>query len=73
MQNSLSALENKKLTDLQSIKGGRRSIGASIVYSNFLNAQGQQDIDAYDENGNWSFRYYDNSTDCNEGAMNPNW
>ncbi|MFD2286177.1 TIGR04139 family peptide modification target [Pedobacter petrophilus] len=61
IKKSFSSLENKKLTDLTMVQGGRRpSIGASDVRSNFLNAQGQQDIDAYDQYGNWSFRYWDN-------------
>jgi putative peptide modification target (TIGR04139 family) len=60
IKKSFSSLENKKLTDLTPVQGGRGpSIGASDVRSNFLNDQGQQDIDAYDQYGNWSFRYWD--------------
>jgi len=70
---SFSSFENKKLeeTALKMVQGGRRSIGASIVYSNFLNAQGQQDMDTYDQYGVFSGRIWDNSSDC--GDMNFDW
>ena len=56
---SLSSLENKKLTDLTSVQGGgRRSIGASVVYSNFLNDEGKQDMDTYDQYGNFAGRWW---------------
>ncbi|MFN0254602.1 TIGR04139 family peptide modification target [Pedobacter ureilyticus] len=64
---SFSSLENKQLKELEltTIQGGRRrSIGASVVYSNFLNAQGQQDIDTYDQYGVFAGRIWDNSDDC---------
>ncbi|MFD2286178.1 TIGR04139 family peptide modification target [Pedobacter petrophilus] len=56
---SFSSLENKKLTDLSAIDGGRH-IGASIVYSNFLNEEGRQDIDTYDQDGKFRGRIWDN-------------
>lgn len=55
---SLSSLENKKLTDLTAVQGGRRSIGASVVYSNFLDAHGRQDMDTYDQYGNFAGRWW---------------
>ena len=65
---SFSSLENNKLDEkaLEMLQGGRRSIGASVVYSNFLNAQGQQDIDTYDQYGAFAGRIWDNSSDCSE-------
>ncbi|MFA4869661.1 MAG: TIGR04139 family peptide modification target [Pedobacter sp.] len=69
---SFSSLENKKLeeTALKMVQGGRRSIGASIVYSNFLNAQGQQDMDTYDQYGVFAGRIWDNSSDCGDTGFN---
>lgn len=55
---NISSLENKKLTDLAHLQGGRRSIGASVVYSNFLDAQGKQDMDCYDQYGKFSGRMW---------------
>lgn len=64
MKKGFSSLENKKLTDLTTVQGGRKKIGASIVYSNFLNAQGQQDMDTYDQYGQFAGRIWNNWDDC---------
>jgi putative peptide modification target (TIGR04139 family) len=71
---SLSSLENKKLTDLTAVQGGRRpSIGASVVYSNFLNAQGQQDMDCYDQYGSFVQRMWVGDNCDTLTSVNPNW
>lgn len=61
---NISSLENKKVEALAlgAIQGGRRKpkIGASIVHSNFLNNSGQQDVDFYNEYGEFVQRYWDN-------------
>lgn len=61
MHGNLSAIENKKLeeTALNMIQGGRRLSGDfSAVRSNFYDEFGHQDIDVYDENGQWLWRDY---------------
>ena len=71
---SFSSLENKKLTDLTSVQGGRRgSIGASVVYSNFLDAQGKQDMDCYDQYGKFSGRMWVGDNCDTLTSVNPNW
>ncbi len=61
MQKSLSAMENKELEAAASnmIQGGRSLSGDfSTVRSNFYDEYGHQDIDVYDENGQWLWRDY---------------
>jgi putative peptide modification target (TIGR04139 family) len=71
IKKSSSSLENKKLTDLTAIQGGRGpSIGASGVYSNFLDAQGRQDMDCYDQYGAFSQRIW---VGDNCESLNANW
>lgn len=62
---SFSSLENKKLTDLTAVQGGRLLSQYSTVYSNFLNDKGMRDVDHY-SNGRWIMRGWD-STDCEIG------
>lgn len=63
IQKSFSSLENKKLTDLTAVQGGRLLGAYSTVYSNFLNDQGMRDIDHYGSNGKFLFRGWD-ASDC---------
>lgn len=61
MQQSLSAMENQKLESTASnmIQGGlRRFADYSTVRSNFVDADGHQDIDVYDQDGHWLWRDY---------------
>lgn len=74
IKKSLSSLENKKLTDLNSVQGGRRrSIGASVVYSNFLNNEGKQDMDTYDQYGAFAGRIWVGDNCDTLTSVNPNW
>ncbi|PSK93580.1 putative peptide modification target (TIGR04139 family) [Taibaiella chishuiensis] len=59
MQQNVSAMENQELeaTALQMIQGGRRP-EYSAVRSNFTDEFGHQDIDVYDQNGQWLWRDY---------------
>jgi len=63
-----------KITDLTTVQGGRRrSIGASVVYSNFLNDEGKQDMDTYDQYGNFAGRWWVGDNCDTLTSVNPNW